>query len=154
MTTPSGAGAPPRSGWAAVVSEILVEDLDASLRFWTGLLGFGVAYARAEERFAYLERPEGGQIMLSERSGVWETGPLERPFGRGVMFQVAVADLAAPQAALSRAGWPLHAGPREVWRTCGDRRCGSREIFVLDPDGYLVMLAEDLGERPLPDASP
>jgi hypothetical protein len=45
---------------------------------------------------------------------------------------------------------PLHAGPREVWRRYGDREGGKQEIFVLDPNGYLVMMAQDLGERPLP----
>jgi hypothetical protein len=29
----------------------------------------------------------------------------------------------------------------------GDRENGQREIFVQDPDGYLVMLAEEIGER-------
>jgi hypothetical protein len=31
----------------------------------------------------------------------------------------------------------------------GDREAGQREVFVQDPDGYLVMIAHDLGERPL-----
>ena len=53
---------------------------------------------------------------------------------------------------LDVAGWPLYAGPREVWREVGDRQAGQREIFVLDPDGYLVMVADDLGERPLSEA--
>jgi len=35
-----------------------------------------------------------------------------------------------------------------VWLSVGDREAGQREIFVLDPDGYLVMVADDLGERP------
>jgi hypothetical protein len=35
-----------------------------------------------------------------------------------------------------------------VWREVGDRQAGQREIFVLDPDGYLVMIAHHLGERP------
>ena len=58
------------------------------------------------------------------------------------------------QRALETAGWPLYAGPREVWREVGDRQAGPREIFVLDPDGYLVMVADDLGERPLSQIRP
>jgi hypothetical protein len=38
---------------------------------------------------------------------------------------------------------------RDVWRRIGDRKGGQREIFLQDPDGYLVMVAQDLGERPL-----
>jgi catechol 2,3-dioxygenase-like lactoylglutathione lyase family enzyme len=53
-------------------------------------------------------------------------------------------------AAVTAAGAPLHHGPREVWRKTGDRESGQREIFVLDPDGYLIMIAERIGERRLP----
>jgi catechol 2,3-dioxygenase-like lactoylglutathione lyase family enzyme len=143
-------GAPPRSGWAKLVCELLVDDLTVSRAFWEGVLGFEVAYQRPEQAFVYLERADGAQIMLCRRSGNWETAPLERPYGRGVMFQVYVDDLHDIVAALTRTGCGLYAGPREVWRRWGDREGGKREIVVQDPDGYLVMLAQDLGERPLP----
>ena len=145
-------GKPPGTGWAKLTPELLVEDIDASLRFWTQGLGFALAYQRPEGKFVYLERPEGAQIMLCQRANVWETGPMERPFGRGVMLQVAVDDTRAVEAVLAAYPWPLHAGPREVWRRWGDREGGNREIFVLDPDGYLVMVRETLGERPLSPA--
>jgi catechol 2,3-dioxygenase-like lactoylglutathione lyase family enzyme len=142
-------GAPPRSGWAKLVCELLVEDLAVSRGFWEGVLGFEVAYQRPEQSFVYIERPDGAQIMLCQRSGNWETAPLERPYGRGVMFQVYVDELQDILAALTQKGCALYAGPREVWRRWGDREGGKREIVVQDPDGYLVMLAQDLGERPL-----
>ena len=146
MTT--GLGAPPKAGWAKLVPELLVSDIAASLEFWRDRLGFAIAYQRSEPAFAYLERPEGAQIMLCQRSGNWETAPLEPPYGRGTMFQVYVASIDPVQRSLEAVGWALYAGPREVWREVGDRRAGQREIFVQDPDGYLVMVAHDLGERP------
>ena len=75
---------------------------------------------------------------------------MEPPFGRGVLFQVFVDDIEPVLIRLARLGVPPHTGPREVWRRYGDREGGKREIVVLDPDGYLVMLAAELGERPLP----
>jgi catechol 2,3-dioxygenase-like lactoylglutathione lyase family enzyme len=144
-------GAPPRNGWQKLVSELLVENLEASIRFWTTTLGFRIAYQRPEDGFVYLERPEGAQIMLCRRAGLWETAALERPYGRGVMFQIYVESISETLSNLSKAGWPLYAGPREVWRRWGDRMGGKREIFVQDPDGYLIMIAEDLGERPAPN---
>jgi catechol 2,3-dioxygenase-like lactoylglutathione lyase family enzyme len=142
-------GSPPKTGWAKLAPELLVSDIAASLAFWRDRLGFAIAYARPEQGFAYLERPEGAQIMLCQRSGSWESGPLDIPYGRGVMLQVAVADIEPVQHSLGAAGWALYAGPRDVWRDVGDRKAGQREIFVQDPDGYLIMLAQDLGERPL-----
>ena len=145
----TGSGAPPKTGWAKLVPELLVSDIAASVEFWCHHLGFSVAYERPEETFAYLERPEGAQIMLSQRSGQWETAPLDRPYGRGVMFQIYVPSIEPVERSLEAAGWPLYAGPREVWREVGDREAGQREIFVLDPDGYLIMVAHELGERQL-----
>ena len=46
--------APPKSGWAKMVSELLVNNSDASLAFWKDIIGFGIAYRRFEERFVYL----------------------------------------------------------------------------------------------------
>jgi len=148
----TGFGAPPKSGWAKLVPELLVSDIGTSLKFRCDRLGFAIAYRRPEEAFAYLERPEGVQIMLSQRSGKWETAPRDRAYGRGAMFQVYVTSIEPVQRSLEVAGWPLYAGPREVWREVGDRQAGQREIFVLDPDGYLVMVADDVGERPLSEA--
>ncbi|MSP83850.1 MAG: VOC family protein [Alphaproteobacteria bacterium] len=145
----SSLGRPPRHGFARLVPELLVEDLGASLAFWRDILGFVIAYQRPEEGFAYVERPDGAQVMLCRRWGTWETGALERPFGRGVMFQIYIDDVAALIATLRSAGWPIVEGPRESWRRYGDREGGMREVFVQDPDGYLIMMAEHIGERPL-----
>ncbi|MEX0808682.1 MAG: VOC family protein [Dongiaceae bacterium] len=154
MNHPSGdqpSGGPPKSGFARMAPEILVSDFEASLVFWQDLIGFEIAYRRPEDRFAYLDL-RGAQIMLCERWGGWETGPLDQPFGRGVMFQVYVTAIAPILARLAQAGWPLHTDVREVWRDCGGSaivdRIGQREFFVQDPDGYLLMVAEDLDDRP------
>jgi hypothetical protein len=68
-------GQPPRSGFARLVPELLVTDLSESLAFWLNALGFKIAYQRPEHRFAYLERPEGAQIMRARGPG---TGKRER----------------------------------------------------------------------------
>lgn len=150
MSGDRGDGGPPVSGWAKLVAEILVRDIETSSTFWQNMLGFRIAYKRPEQHFVYLERPEGAQIMLCQRSGKWETAPLDLPYGRGVMFQVYVESIEPVLTALTGAAWPLHAGPREVWRRVGGHEEGQREVFVQDPDGYLVMVAHDLGRRPRP----
>jgi catechol 2,3-dioxygenase-like lactoylglutathione lyase family enzyme len=139
-------GRPPEI-WASLMPEIMVSDFDRSLAFWTGVLGFAAAYDRPAQKFVYLERPEGGQMMLYQRDGAWETGPLAPPYGRGVVLQVYVADLAPVEAAVRAAGLAFYEEPRERWRDWGDREGGQREFLVQDPDGYLVMVAERIGER-------
>jgi hypothetical protein len=127
-------GRPPKGGFAKLVSELLVEDLCESLNFWREALGFEIAYKRPQEKFAYLERPEGAQIMLCERSeGRWETAPMEKPYGRGVMFQVYISSIDPIIDRLKDLQVPIYAGPREVWRRYGDREGGRREVIVLAP---------------------
>jgi catechol 2,3-dioxygenase-like lactoylglutathione lyase family enzyme len=140
-------GSPPAT-WSNMMPEIMVADYDRAMEFWTGVLGFRICYTRPAMKFAYLERGEGGQMMLYQRDGYWETGALEVPFGRGVVLQVYVADLAPLEAAVRAAGLPFYVEPRERWRDWGDRLGGQREFLVQDPDGYLVMVAERIGERP------
>jgi catechol 2,3-dioxygenase-like lactoylglutathione lyase family enzyme len=144
-----GAGGPPKSGWAKLAPELLVSDIEASLGFWRGILGFETAYKRPEQKFVYLEHPEGHQIMLCQRHGGWETGPLEHPFGRGAMFQLYFETIEPALAAVSARNWPIYHELREVWRRAGDQETGQREFFLQDPDGYLVMVAQNLGERPI-----
>lgn len=140
---------PLRSGWARIVVELHVNDLAASLRFWRDTLGFGIAYEREAERFVYLEHPEGHQIMLCQRHGRFETGALNHPLGQGAMFQIYLADIAPVLAALNTVDWPIYLGPREVWRQTGSYESGQIEVFVQDPDGYLLMIAATIGRRPI-----
>ena len=145
----AGTGQAPAAGFAAMVPELSVSDIGASLAFWCGLLGFEVAYDRPAARFAYLVRG-AVQVMLCELNGRWETGAMERPFGRGINLQMTVDRVGPLMDALAGAGWPLFEGPAEAWYRIGDREGGSLEFLVLDPDGYLLRFAEKLGNRPAP----
>ncbi len=133
-----------------MVPELLVSDLDASLRFWCGLCGFAVAYDRPEDGFAYLDRA-GRQVMLEEVMAPgrrWVTALLERPFGRGINLQITVDDVAPILASLDAAGWPLFLALEEVWYRAGASETGVRQFLVQYPDGYLVRFSQDLGLRP------
>ena len=148
--------APPKTGWAKMVTELHVTDLDVSLAFWKDTIGFEIAYRREEEKFVYLEHSEGQQIMLCQRHGRLETGPMQYPLGQGAMFQIYLRNIGAILTNLAAQNWPIYLGPREVCRQTGDRESGQREAFIQDPDGYLLMLAQSIGERPLaePDKRP
>ncbi len=53
---------------------------------------------------------------------------------------------------IAAAAWPIYLGPREVWRRTGNQDSGQREVFVQDPDGYLLMLANAIGTRQVTSA--
>lgn len=142
-------GPPPGFTFATNVPELLVSDLDDSLRFWCGLCGFTVAYDRPEDRFAYLDR-DGVQVMLEEVMAPgrrWTVGAMERPFGRGINFQLSVRAIDPILSTLGEAGWPLYMAAEETWYRAGDGRVGVRQFLVQDPDGYLLRFSEPLGLR-------
>eukprot|EP01114_Cavostelium_apophysatum_P010711 TRINITY_DN2481_c0_g3_i1.p1 TRINITY_DN2481_c0_g3~~TRINITY_DN2481_c0_g3_i1.p1 ORF type:complete len:158 (+),score=6.53 TRINITY_DN2481_c0_g3_i1:140-613(+) len=142
----SGNGSIPEGGFNRLVPELDVTNLRESLKFWCEYLGFRVAYDRPAAGFAYCQR-DGAQVMLCQINGEWVTGPLERPFGRGINFQIMVDDIALPLAKLREANWPLFREVRESWYRSGAEEVGFREFLVLDPDGYLVRLSQSLGTR-------
>jgi len=136
----------PTGGFAKLAPELDVSNLTDSLRFWCGGLGFKIAYQRPESAFAYLER-EGAQVMLCEMNGNWQTGPLERPLGRGINFQIEASSLEPILGALSAIGWPLFRDVHDAWYRTGNTEGGNRQFLVQDPDGYLLRFYQNLGQR-------
>jgi catechol 2,3-dioxygenase-like lactoylglutathione lyase family enzyme len=134
---------------AALVPELLVTDIKASLDFWCGLIGFVVKYQRPEEKFAYLTLHEA-QVMLEQQidgERQWITGNLTMPRGRGVNFQIEVEAISGMLDRLGNAGWPLYLAAEERWYRRNTTLLGQRQFLVQDPDGYLLRLFESLGEK-------
>jgi catechol 2,3-dioxygenase-like lactoylglutathione lyase family enzyme len=136
-----------------LVPELAVTDIATSIAFWRDMLGFRVLYDRPEQGFASMER-DGVEIMLDqidggavERRGIWDTGPLEKPFGRGINFELRVDDLDCILARVATAGRPVFFGPEERWYRVDAHEVGVRQALVQDPDGYLVRLQMSIGQR-------
>ena len=149
--TSSMSTAAPGFTWARLVPELLITDINVSLHFWRDLCGFGIAFDRLYEGFAYLDL-DGAQIMLEERgrSRNWITGPMEAPLGRGINFQVEVPAIEPILASLAGANWPLFMPQEEKWYRTGDIETGVHQFLVQDPDGYLIRFSAELGQRPVP----
>ena len=135
---------------AALVPELDVSDLARSLAFYVGVLGFSVAFERPEEGFAYIRRGDA-ELMLEAAAGPgrrFRTAPLERPFGRGVNLQIAVADVRALHDRVILAGLSPLIALEERWYRRAEMETGLRQFVLVDPDGYLLRFAQALGERP------
>lgn len=135
----------------ALVPELMVTDIAASLAFWCGPCGFRVAFDRPEEGFACLER-DGSRLMLDalpqDRPHRWEVAPTTPPFGRHVNFEIAVDDLAPILAALAAAGHPLFMAPEVKTYRVGESGVTVRQFLVQDPDGYLLRFSQALEGTP------
>jgi len=139
-----------------VVPELYVTNLVRSLRFYVDGLGFEVAYDRPEGKFAAVKLLES-VVMLEEitlrttasndefEAGEWRTAELEFPFGRGVSFEVTVPDVEAVHAQIVNAGYEVRLGLRERAYRVGQRVTRLRQFLVMDPDGYLIRPAQQIG---------
>ncbi len=134
-----------------LVPELHCSDLDKSLAFYIGLLGFRTLYDRPEDRFAYLDR-SGAELMLEEYAPgarMLAKAPFEPPYGRGINFQICVEDVDALHAAVVRADLPVFLAMEERWYRRDGIELGCRQFIVEDPDGYLIRLQSDIGTRPV-----
>ena len=82
-----------------------------------------------------------------DQGRTWATGPLEFPLGRGINFEVQVDNLDGTLQRITEVGWPIFVEPEEKWYRAGDVEIGVRQFLIQDPDGYLVRLQQELGER-------
>jgi lactoylglutathione lyase len=115
--------------------ELFVDDLDAAVAFWTGVLGFAVN--RRDPGYASLR---GGDVVLGlgpvAKLPVTGDGPgftqqrLAAGKGAGVEIVLEVDDLDAVYAACDAAG--------AVVEGLTDRPWGLRDFRFTDPDGYYV----------------
>ena len=134
-----------------LVPELICSDLEQSLAFYVDLLGFRVLYARAEDRFAFLER-EGAELMLEQpvsRDRLWPRAELSKPFGRGVNFQIEVSDVDHLHSAIAAAGIECFLPLEQRWYRRDGFEIGVRQFAVQDLDGYLIRLSQSIGDRPI-----
>lgn len=124
--------------WSKLVPELSVSNFEESLRFYTETLGFNIVNQRSNPNFVYLSM-NGIQIMLEEtHSEMWETGKLERPFGRGVNFQMEVDDIAPIYSRLINEKYSFFKDKKESCYEVNGKEERQLEFLVMDPDGYLL----------------
>ena len=143
-------------GVIRLVPELKVSDLGAGRAFYVDALGFEVAYERPEERFVYLDRA-GAELMLEEiqSNDRVEVAPLERPFGRGVNLQIECpGGLSELLESLDRHGVMPFLPLEDRWYRRGSTELGNRQVWIQDPDGYLLRFFEDLGQRSVAGEEP
>ncbi|MCP4395361.1 MAG: VOC family protein [Alphaproteobacteria bacterium] len=132
-----------------LIPELLVSDIETSIKFYLQDLGFTTKYSRKDEGFAFLEK-EGAQIMLEQlqpNNRFTNTIP-DHPFGRGINFQIDIADVDALYSNLQSKGYPIFSLMEEKWYRCDDVLEGDRQFVVADPDGYLLRFSTGIGQRP------
>ncbi len=134
-----------------LVPEMIVSDLARSLHYYCEVLGFKIEYQRPEHHFAFLSF-HGSQLMLEQddlEESSWRVGPLEPPFGRGMNLSIKCPHAPGLIGRLEAAGHTLRKPLEERWYRSNDVLFGERNFLVLDPDGYLLRFAQDLGTKAL-----
>ena len=128
-----------------MVPELTVADFGKSLDFYVKIIGFKIINQRKNPNFAYLDLNDA-QLMIEEYHSLgWNIGTLEKPYGRGINFQIEVDDVKKIERSLKEAGIDLYRERSESsYEVNGKKEC-QIELLVQDPDGYLLRFAEYSG---------
>jgi catechol 2,3-dioxygenase-like lactoylglutathione lyase family enzyme len=131
---------------------ICVTDVPASSRFYQALLG--LASDHGGEQYERLMR--GGTLVMQLHAFEVEHhhgrigDPDARPYGNGLALWFEIEDfddaVGRAEALGAEVVLPPHRNPPD-----GPGGPDHREIWLRDPDGYLVVLASPDGESPWPD---
>ena len=120
-----------------LVPELSVTDIEKSKHFYINVLHFKLEYERPEDKFAYLSY-QGSQIMIEEINNHWSVGELERPFGRGINFQIETDEIEQISQRLKDNGVKIYKDIFVSEYKAGDEVFVEKELLVQDPDGYLL----------------
>ena len=120
---------------------------EQSLKFYK-TIGFKIEYERPENKFSFISLDKI-QFMLQEITDdeKWDIAPLKYPFGNGINFQIEVDNVSEVYNKLKESNYNITFEMEENWYRQGDKLLGNKEFLVQDPDGYLLRLSEDLGEK-------
>jgi len=133
----------------ALIPEMYCSDIHRSMLFYVDVLGFDVLFQRTEDKFAFLALGEAHLMLEQADTGrKFLTGPLERPFGRGIHLMIEVPNVVSMYAGVTTDGAPIALELEEKWYRTGDELTGQRQFVVEDPDGYLLRFFQSLGRKP------
>ena len=133
-----------------VVAELWCHDFHESLRFYTESLGFSIGQHKQGSTHAYLVLGSS-LIMISnfKQDGTWETGPFEKPLGRGINFSFFVDDVQSTYEKVMSKGIKPFVDLYTIWYWRPDCMANHKEFAVLDPDGYMLRFSQIIGSRPI-----
>lgn len=137
-----------------LIPELYCSNIEISLAFYTQVLGFDIVYQRKEEGFAMLDR-QGARMMLDEidiaskKQRVWLSAPLERPFGRGINFQIQTSQIIALYETICLNKVKVFLPMEEKWYRTGNIEICHRQFIITDPDGYMLRFIELIDEQKL-----
>ena len=136
----------------SITTNLMVEDVNRAADFWVGLLGFSVAESVDVEHRLYHGRMPGADliwamfvsghasIMVNRRDSLERELPLfaGKATGGSLTLYVVVEDLEGLYRRIQSIVPTLKEPETSFY--------GMREWYVRDPDGYVVCLAQKVGE--------
>lgn len=130
----------------ALIPELDVADIAASMEFYTGIIGFTEEFSRPEEKF-YSIVLGGACIMLQEAAGPgrrFRMAELEYPYGRGMNLQIEVTDIDEIHERITTNDCEVLLEPETKTYKTGNTSITLKQLVVADPDGYLLRLQQIL----------
>ena len=129
-----------------LIPELSVSNIEKSLDFYINILGFKLEYERKADKFAFLSF-NGSQIMVEQINNHWVVGELQKPFGRGINFQIETNEIDAVYDRLVKNSVEIFKPIFESRYKADDVVYVERELLVQDPDGYLLRFQQTENEE-------
>lgn len=129
-----------------LIPELKVLDYFKSLDFYTRLAEFKILYERQEEDFAMLKMNDAYLMIegFNEKSRSWLVGKMEKPFGRGINFQIEVPDVQKLYQKFRSFQYPIFFDMEKKRYLANDNEIIHMQFLVQDPDGYLLRFFEKM----------
>jgi lactoylglutathione lyase len=112
--------------------EIFPDDLDATVGFYTGVLGFAITKDQRAEASAYVSLERGSVQIGASRRAVPDVREARLP-PTGTELVLEVDDVAGERDRVAAAGWPVR-------EDLTDHPWGLTDFRIVDPAGYYLRI--------------
>ncbi|MFN8590123.1 MAG: VOC family protein [Thermomicrobiales bacterium] len=125
----------------SIMPTLAVKDIDASVKFYTEVLGFSTAFTLPGEdgKLVHASIGRGDTYLMFSRLDPGHPHD-QGPLGRGVVLYASVNDDDDIDAYFERA----KRGGAQIMQEPTDQFWGHRDWGIADPDGYLIWVSKEM----------
>ncbi|WP_040162411.1 VOC family protein [Nigerium massiliense] len=129
--------------WGSIVPELAVTDLDASVAFYTQMLGFQSETVRPGlVVLSHEDTPIQFVLEQLDPNDPPSSAELAAPFGRGLTLSVRVAEPQKIYETLRAQHHPILVPMQVAEYDEGDQAYTRSEFAIQDPDGYVLRFTD------------
>ncbi len=126
-----------------LIPELTVSDIEKTKEFYIDILGFKLEFERPEDKFVFLSLSNAQMMFEEYHEKGWNVAELKYPYGRGINFEIGIADIDKLYNKVLKAGIEPYRELKTNVYMIDEKEIKQKEFLIMDYDGYLLRFVDE-----------